>query len=187
MAGGTDQAAEVASRTLDKTSVPAPRKDWLLDLIHGARLDGRDFEAAKALEADAQTDHGRCLMVGRRLFFEGDLEAARRTLEAATHLEPFDLRPHLLLAQIALRTDNPGEALRLSTRVLAAEPSHREARGIALRSLQGWFGSPPEVQREALLPYSDHPVIGRVVRRMLGGAPPPGRSCRGRRTSQILG
>lgn len=165
--GRLDDGLAVVWACTAVTGASVRRKDWLRSLIHSQLLGARRLDEARQVEASAEGEHGRALMVGRRLFAEGDLPGAAETLEAAHMLVPNDLRAQVLLARVAFKRGLLEEALGLAAAVLSIEPEQHDARGVALLALQSLGQADRDVRRESLGRYANHPFLGRLVARML--------------------
>jgi uncharacterized protein (TIGR03790 family) len=118
----------------DPLCAPFPRRAALsrADIDGGvdAELDLPAFFAKRRIEAAAASMQGanervvRLVVRGETLTSRGDRAGAKRALEQASELAPDLLRPHELLAEIALATNDSAGAAEQYKRIISIQPNN---------------------------------------------------------------
>ena len=120
-------ASPPAAQRPDAARVAVRESAYRANNIGVARLEQYDFAAAaaafrQALAADPQLAIAR-VNLGIALFYAGDVEGARRELEAVRAAVPDRAQPDYVLGLIARSGDRPAEALEAFTRVQRLDPA----------------------------------------------------------------
>jgi tetratricopeptide (TPR) repeat protein len=108
---------------------------------------------------DVQARKGQCL------FLQGEVQEARRLLEAAVEKLPDDAPLLLYLAKLELHDDHPAKAEEWLRKVLKGDPADREAHHVLVSALQ--LQGRREEAKAALIQYSKQKALLEQSTRLL--------------------